>query len=69
MLLRCRCCRFNDLEAVEDYVAIGKGGVTDEEGRTALHYGAAYDNAKVGLERDLLCGLGLGSACATLSMY
>lgn len=35
--------RYNDLEALEDFIAIGKGGLTDPEGRTALHYAAAYD--------------------------
>ncbi|GAB4819379.1 hypothetical protein N2152v2_006425 [Parachlorella kessleri] len=38
--------KYDDMEAVEDYVAIGKGGITDEEGRTALHYAAAYNRAK-----------------------
>eukprot|EP00887_Chlorella_sp_A99_P007800 scaffold20.g7800.t1 len=29
--------------AVEDYCAIGKGGLTDDEGRGALHYAVAYN--------------------------
>lgn len=32
-----------DLEAIEDYMAIGKGALTDGEQRTALHYAVAYD--------------------------
>lgn len=37
------CLRIGDLEAIEDYMAIGKGGLTDGEGRSALHYAVAYD--------------------------
>lgn len=35
--------RYGDLEAIEDFVAIGKGEVQDDQGRTALHYAVAYD--------------------------
>ena len=35
--------RYGDLEAIEDFVAIGKGEFKDEQGRTALHYAVAYD--------------------------
>jgi hypothetical protein len=35
--------KYGDLEAIEDFMAIGKGGDADEEGRTALHYAVAYD--------------------------
>lgn len=34
-----------DLEAIEDYCAIGKGGLTDAEGRSALHYAVAFNRA------------------------
>lgn len=30
--------RVGDLEAIEDYMAIGKGDIKDGEGRGALHY-------------------------------
>ena len=36
-------CRYGDLEAIEDYMAIGKGALADSEQRTALHYAVAYD--------------------------
>ena len=36
--------RVGDLEAIEDYCAIGKGGLQDEEQRGALHYAVAYDH-------------------------
>lgn len=32
-----------DLEAIEDYCAIGKGNEKDPEGRSALHYAVAYN--------------------------
>jgi ankyrin repeat protein len=35
--------RFGDVEAIEDFCAIGKAGMTDDEGRSALHYAVAYD--------------------------
>jgi hypothetical protein len=35
--------RYGDLEAIEDFVAIGKGEFKDDQGRTALHYAVAYD--------------------------
>lgn len=35
--------RYGDLEAIEDFVAIGKGDFKDDQGRTALHYAVAYD--------------------------
>lgn len=35
--------RFGDVEAIEDFCAIGKGDMVDEEGRTALHFAVAYD--------------------------
>ena len=35
--------RYGDLEAIEDFVAIGKGEERDDQGRTALHYAVAYD--------------------------
>ncbi len=34
----CHCCRAGDLEAIEDYMAVGKGDMKDGEGRSALHY-------------------------------
>lgn len=37
--------KYGDLEAIEDYMAIGKGDLKDGEGRTALHYAVAYDQA------------------------
>ncbi|PSC70745.1 translocase of chloroplast chloroplastic [Micractinium conductrix] len=35
--------KYGDLEAIEDYMAIGKGALADSEQRTALHYAVAYD--------------------------
>lgn len=35
--------RYGDLEAIEDFIAIGKVDSTDDKGRTALHYAVAYD--------------------------
>ena len=35
--------RAGDLEAIEDYVAIGQDKKVDEAGRTALHYAVAYN--------------------------
>jgi len=35
--------RYGDVEAIEDFCAIGKGDMVDEEGRTALHFAVAYD--------------------------
>jgi len=35
--------RYGDLEAIDDYMAIGKGDIRDENGRTALHYAVAYN--------------------------
>lgn len=35
--------RYGDMEAIEDYMAIGKGDLRDPNGRTALHYAVAYD--------------------------
>ncbi|KAL4420240.1 hypothetical protein ABPG77_011064 [Micractinium sp. CCAP 211/92] len=37
--------KYGDLEAIEDYMAIGKGDLADSELRTALHYAVAYDRA------------------------
>ena len=35
--------RYGDLEALEDFIAIGKGDEKDDNGRSALHYAVAYD--------------------------
>ena len=35
--------RYGDVEAIEDFCAIGKGDMVDEEGRTALHFAVAWD--------------------------
>lgn len=35
--------KYGDIEAVEDYMAIGKGDMRDEAGRCALHYAVAYN--------------------------
>jgi hypothetical protein len=35
--------KYGDLEACEDYMAIGKGDLRDENGRGCLHYAVAYD--------------------------
>jgi Ankyrin repeats (3 copies) len=35
--------KYGDVEAVEDYMAIGKGDLRDENGRGCLHYAVAYD--------------------------
>ena len=40
--------RYGDLEAVEDFIAVGKDvNETDEDGRTALHYAVAYNHADI----------------------
>lgn len=40
--------RFGDLEAVEDFIAVGKDvNQTDPEKRTALHYAVAYKHRKI----------------------
>ena len=38
--------RYGDLEALEDYIAIKKADMKDPNGRTALHYAVAYDQAE-----------------------
>lgn len=46
-------CSLGDLEAVEDFIAIGKDvNMCDAEQRTPLHYAAAHDHAHV--VRELL---------------
>ena len=35
--------KYGDVEAIEDFCAIGKAGMVDDEGRTALHFAVAYD--------------------------
>ncbi len=35
--------KYGDIEACEDYMAIGKGDLRDENGRGCLHYAVAYD--------------------------
>ena len=40
--------RAGDLEAIEDYMAIGKGDLKDGEGRGALHYAVGRTGAKGG---------------------
>lgn len=35
--------KVGDIEAIEDFVAIGKCDITDEAGRGALHYAVAYN--------------------------
>jgi hypothetical protein len=57
----CLCRRVGDLEAIDDYLAIGKGGMTDGEGRSALHYAVAYDRAPA--VQALLAGGADSSVC------
>jgi ankyrin repeat protein len=41
-------CRYGDMEAVEDFLAVGKDvNMQDAEGRTPLHYAAAHDNTRI----------------------
>lgn len=41
-------CRHGDLEAAEDFLAVGKDvNMQDDEGRTPLHYAAAHDNTRI----------------------
>ena len=41
-------CRYGDLEAVEDFIAIGKDvNESDGEQRTPLHYAVAYNHEKI----------------------
>ena len=35
--------KYGDIEAIEDYMAIGKGDLRDDNQRTALHYAVAYN--------------------------
>ena len=43
--------RYGDLEAVEDFIAVGKDvNESDEDGRTALHYAVAYNHADIAAE-------------------
>lgn len=35
--------RYGDVEAIEDFMAVGRGGDRDEKGRTGLHYAVAYN--------------------------
>lgn len=35
--------KYEDIEAIEDFIAIGKSGDRDENQRTALHYAVAYN--------------------------
>ncbi len=40
--------RYGDLEAVEDFIAVGKDvNESDEEDRTPLHYAVAYNHAEI----------------------
>ena len=45
----CMClCRYGDLEAIEDFIAIGRDiNEGDPDGRTALHYAVVYDKQDV----------------------
>lgn len=41
-------CRHGDLEAAEDFIAIGKDvNAADPDGRTPLHYAVAYDRQDI----------------------
>lgn len=41
-------CRYGDLEATEDFLAVGKDiNMQDDEGRTPLHYAAAHDHTRI----------------------
>ena len=43
--------RYGDLEAVEDFIAVGKDvNESDQDGRTALHYAVAYNHADIAAE-------------------
>ena len=43
--------RYGDLEAVEDFIAVGKDvNESDQDGRTALHYAVAYNYADIAAE-------------------
>lgn len=35
--------KYGDIEAIEDFLAVGKAGDRDDNERTALHYAVAYD--------------------------
>ena len=43
--------RYGDLEAVEDFLAVGKDvNESGQDGRTALHYAVAYNHADIAAE-------------------
>ncbi|CAK0763605.1 hypothetical protein CVIRNUC_003075 [Coccomyxa viridis] len=43
--------KYGDLEAVEDFIAVGKDvNESDQDGRTALHYAVAYNHADIAAE-------------------
>ena len=44
----CCKCRHGDLEAAEDFIAIGRDvNAADPDGRTPLHYAVAYDRQDI----------------------
>lgn len=52
-------CRYGDLEAVQDFLAIGKDvNEADADGRSPLHYAVAYSQGEV-MEELLSSGANL----------
>ena len=67
-MTRLKCCRHGDVEAVQDFLAIGKDvNEQDGEGRSPLHYAVAYSHADI-LEELLDAGADLEARVHSCSL-